>query len=147
MFINELYPGRGSNKRPKRVGRGPGSGHGKTATRGHKGHQARAGYKYVAWKEGGQMPLQRRLPKRGFTNIFRKVYQIVNLADLSRAKHQELINPLVLKNLGLIKNAKAAVKILGNGTLAVPLKIQAHAFSKNAQGKIARAGGTFEILK
>jgi large subunit ribosomal protein L15 len=147
MRIGELKKPANSKKKRKRVGRGPGSGHGKTSTRGHKGQKARAGAKKRAWFEGGQMPLQRRVPKRGFTNIFRGEYQIVNLKSLEKLKDQSLINPEILLSFGVIKKRTLPVKILGEGELKVPLTVQAHAFSKTAQAKIKACGGKVEIIK
>ena len=147
MRIGELRRPPGSKKKRKRVGRGPGSGHGKTSTRGHKGQFARSGAKKNPWFEGGQMPLQRRVPKRGFTNIFKKEYQIVNLDSLEKLKDQPVINPEVLASSGLIKKKDKPVKILGEGELNFPLTICAHAFSKSAQAKIQACGGKTEIIK
>jgi large subunit ribosomal protein L15 len=144
--LGNLKPSSGSSKRRKRIGRGPGSGHGKTSTRGHKGQKARSGAKRRPWFEGGQMPIQRRVPKRGFTNIFRKEYQIVNLASLSRCTDQELISPLVMKNFGLLKKSDLPVKILGDGELSGSITVQANAFSKKAKEKIEALGGKAEII-
>ena len=143
----------GASKPRKRIGRGPGSGHGKTSTRGHKGQKARSGGKPKVWSEGGQMPLQRRLPKRGFTNIFKKQYQIVNLSDLSKAwsrlavSSEGMITPQILKEKGLIKKAHLPVKILGEGELTQSVTIQASAFSQKAKEKIQAAGGTIMVIK
>ena len=145
--IGALSPARGSVSRRKRVGRGPGSGHGKTSTRGHKGQLARSGAKRRAWSEGGQMPLQRRLPKRGFTNIFRKKFQIVNLSDLSRVSGADVISPQTMKEAGLIKKADLPVKILGQGDLKTGVTVQGSAFSRKALEKIRAAGGTAEVVR
>jgi large subunit ribosomal protein L15 len=145
--IGNLSPAPGSIKNRKRVGRGPGSGHGKTSTRGHKGQLARSGAKRRAWSEGGQMPLQRRLPKRGFTNIFRKQFQIVNLSELSRISGTDVISPQTMKETGLIKKAHMPVKILGQGNFQGAVTVQASAFSKKAQEKIQAAGGKAEVVK
>jgi large subunit ribosomal protein L15 len=151
--IGNLPAAFGSTKKRKRVGRGPGSGHGKTSTRGHKGQKARAGGKVKAWSEGGQMPLQRRLPKRGFTNIFKKEFQIVNLSDLSKAHPQssgatgEVITPRLMKERGLIKKTHLPVKILGEGELTKAITVQANAFSQKAKEKIETAGGKIEVIK
>lgn len=147
MPILPLNPPRGSTKKRKRIGRGPGSGHGKTATHGHKGQKARSGAKFPAHKEGGQMPLARRLPKRGFTNIFKKTFQVVNLRQLSGFKPQEVITPLVLQNRGLVSAVGRPIKILGDGRLLVPVVIQAHAFSRSAREKITASGGRCELVK
>jgi large subunit ribosomal protein L15 len=147
MRIGALSPAPGSVKKRKRVGRGPGSGHGKTSTRGHKGQLARSGAKRRAWSEGGQMPLQRRVPKRGFTNIFRKKLQTVNLSDLSRISGIQVISPQAMKEAGLIKKADVPVKILGQGDLRNAVTVQASAFSKKAQEKIQAAGGKIEVVR
>ncbi|MGB2768169.1 MAG: 50S ribosomal protein L15, partial [Candidatus Zixiibacteriota bacterium] len=143
----------GSGKKRKRVGRGPGSGHGKTSTRGHKGQLSRSGSKRRSWFEGGQMPLQRRVPKRGFTNVFRKEFQIVNLSALSRAlgksevSAENLLSPQRLEEMGLIKKADLPVKILGDGEMKGAALVQASAFSKKAKEKIEAAGGKIEVVK
>jgi large subunit ribosomal protein L15 len=123
-----------------------GSGHGKTATRGAKGQRSRAGMRMRPGFEGGQMPLHRRLPKRGFTNIFRKVYAIVNLKDLEDFKPEEKITPELLMSRGLVKKLGAGLKILGDGELKSPLHISAHLFSKSALEKIEKAGGKSEVI-
>ena len=140
MNLGNLKPKAGSIKKNKRVGRGPGSGHGKTSCRGHKGQKARSGAKFRAWFEGGQMPLQRRLPKRGFTNIFKKSYQVVNLKDLKDVK-ENTITPELLYELRLIRKKRVPVKVLGDGELSKGLEIKAHAFAKSALEKIESAGG------
>lgn len=145
MDLHTLKPAEGSKKDRKRVGRGPGSGTGKTSGRGHKGQQSRSGAKRRHRSEGGQMPLHRRLPKRGFTNIFREEYQIVNVADLARCEPGE-VNSVTLKTLGLIKKADAPVKILGNGELDKALVVKVTAFSKSAAQKIEAAGGKAEVV-
>jgi large subunit ribosomal protein L15 len=127
-------------KRRKRVGRGGGSGHGKTSCRGQKGQLSRSGSKHRPWFEGGQMPLQRRVPKRGFTNKFRIVAQIVNIADISRIGASE-VDPKFLFEKGLIKKADIQVKILGNGDISKPVTVTADAFSDSAKEKIEKAGG------
>jgi large subunit ribosomal protein L15 len=136
-------PKRASEKR-KRVGRGMGSGMGKTSTRGHKGQRSRSGSRMIRGFEGGQMPLHRRLPKRGFTNIFRKRFNIVNLETLNRLG-EATITPEVLLKTGVVRTAHP-VKILGNGELEKALTVHAHKFSKSAQEKITRAGGKCEVL-
>jgi len=141
---NVRAPKKSSEKR-KRVGRGMGSGMGKTSTRGHKGQRSRSGSRMMRGFEGGQMPLHRRMPKRGFTNIFRKEYSIVNLDQLV-ALGESTINPDVLRKARLIK-AKLPVKILGEGEVSVALTVHAHKFSKSAQEKITKAGGKFEVLQ
>ena len=141
---NIRAPKKSSEKR-KRVGRGMGSGMGKTSTRGHKGQRSRSGSRMMRGFEGGQMPLHRRMPKRGFTNIFRKEYSIVNLDQLIGLA-ETTINPDVLRKAGLIK-AKLPVKILGEGDVKTALTVHAHKFSKSAQEKITKAGGKFEVLQ
>jgi len=136
-------PKRASEKR-KRVGRGMGSGMGKTSTRGHKGQRSRSGSRMIRGFEGGQMPLHRRLPKRGFTNIFRQRFNIVNLETLNRLG-EATITPEVLLKSGVVRTAHP-VKILGNGELEKALTVHAHKFSKSAQEKITRAGGKCEVL-
>jgi large subunit ribosomal protein L15 len=141
---NIRAPKKASEKR-KRVGRGMGSGMGKTSTRGHKGQRSRSGSRMMRGFEGGQMPLHRRLPKRGFTNIFRKEYTIVNLDQLA-GLGESTITPDVLRKSGVIKS-KHPVKILGDGELKSALTVSAHKFSKSAQEKITKAGGKFEVLQ
>jgi large subunit ribosomal protein L15 len=140
MNLSNLHPAAGSRKSRKRVGRGPGSGLGKTSGRGHKGQKAGSGYSRKRGFEGGQMPLHRRIPKRGFTNIFRKEYTEVNLDDLEKVKKEE-INLKDLVEARLIKRESEAVKILGRGQLASSKIIHAHKFSQSAQKKIEEAGG------
>ena len=137
-------PRKGSEKR-KRVGRGMGSGMGKTSTRGHKGQRSRSGSRLLRGFEGGQMPLHRRLPKRGFTNIFREEYAIVNLDKLA-ALGQTEITPEALKKAGVV-HGKKRVKVLGDGELKTAITVKAHKFSKSAQEKITKAGGKFEVLQ
>ena len=137
-------PRKGTEKR-KRVGRGMGSGMGKTSTRGHKGQRSRSGSRLLRGFEGGQMPLHRRLPKRGFTNIFREEYDIVNLDKLAALGETE-ITPEVLKKAGVI-HGKKAVKVLGDGELKSAITVHAHKFSKSAQEKITKAGGKCEVLQ
>jgi len=145
--IGTLRPPAGANKRSKRIGQGMGSGHGKTATRGAKGQRSRAGMRMRPGFEGGQMPLHRRLPKRGFTNIFRIPYVVVNVSDLADFKPEEKITPELLRKRGLIKQAGASVKVLGDGELKSALHVSAHAFSKSAAEKIEKAGGKAEVIK
>ncbi len=146
MNLYNLSPSRGATKKRKRVGRGPGSGHGKTSTRGMKGQNSITGFSQKKGFEGGQMPLHRRIPKRGFTNIFKKEWQIVNLKDLTKLKYKE-ITPEILEKEGLIKDKNGLVKILGEGEVAKAISVQAHGFSKNAKGKIEKAGGKVVILQ
>lgn len=146
MRLEELKPKEGAKKNAKRVGRGPGSGLGKTSGKGHKGQKARSGGVKGPGFEGGQMPLQRRLPKRGFTNIFRKEYAVVNLADLEKIGGSDPITPEVLVSRKLVRKLGDGVKILGTGALKAKLVVRAHKFSKSAKEKIEAAGGTAEEI-
>jgi large subunit ribosomal protein L15 len=142
ISLNTLKPAQGSTHKKKRVGRGPGSGLGKTAGRGEKGQKSRSGYSRKIGFEGGQMPLHRRLPKRGFTNIFKKRWLEISLAALDQHFNaDEEITPEVLHTRGLIKKAKHDVVVLGNGEISKPLRISAHRFTKSAREKIEKAGG------
>jgi large subunit ribosomal protein L15 len=145
MDLQNLKPAKGSKKQRTRVGRGAGSGLGKTSGRGHKGQMARSGAKKRANFEGGQTPLHRRLPKFGFTNIFKKEYQIVNLVDLARCEGTE-ITPETLQAAGLIKRTNVPVKILGNGTVDKAYTVRAAAFSKPAKARLEEAGGKAEVV-
>lgn len=146
MRLEDLKPAKGSKKARKRVGRGPGSGHGKTAGKGHKGQKARSGGTKGAGFEGGQMPLQRRLPKRGFKNYpFKKEYSIVNLKDLSLIK-EDIITPEVIQKVGIVKDLKDGLKVLGVGEIDRPVTVRAHAFSNSALNKIIAAGGKAEVI-
>ncbi|MGD8412807.1 MAG: 50S ribosomal protein L15 [Candidatus Latescibacterota bacterium] len=147
MRIGRLSPARGAKKSRKRLGCGPGSGHGKTACRGHKGQGARSGAKTHPWFEGGQMPLQRRVPKRGFTNIFRVQRQVVNIRDLDRFEANAEVNAEALLDKGIIKNLKRPVKLLGEGELNKPLKVIVHACSKKAKEIVEKAGGEVQIVQ
>jgi len=143
--LSNVRAPKNSSEKKKRVGRGMGSGMGKTSTRGHKGQRSRSGSRMMRGFEGGQMPLHRRMPKRGFTNIFRKEYSIVNLDQLV-VLGETTITPDVLRKARLIK-AKLPVKILGEGEVKIALTVHAHKFSKSAQEKITKAGGKFEVLQ
>jgi large subunit ribosomal protein L15 len=145
--LNNLRPPAGSTQSRKRRGCGMGSGLGKTAGRGNKGQKSRSGARTKRGFEGGQMPLHRRLPKRGFTNIFKKEYAVVNLERLKDFPANSTISPQVLLEKGILKNLRDGVKILGDGELIHPLNISAHLFSRSAQEKIAKAGGKVEVLK
>jgi large subunit ribosomal protein L15 len=145
MNLSTIRKPRKASENKKRVGRGMGSGMGKTSTRGHKGQRSRSGSRLLRGFEGGQMPLHRRLPKRGFTNIFREEYNIVNLEKIA-ALGESTVSPDVLRKAGVI-STKRPVKILGDGELKSAVTIQAHKFSKSAQEKITKAGGKFEVLK
>lgn len=149
-ILSNLKYVEGSRKKRKRVGRGEGSGHGGQATRGMNGQRSRSGSKKRAWFEGGQMPLQRRIPKFGFTNIFREIYQIVNLNSLQRLADDKKIDKVLsiqeLKNLGLISSLKKPVKILGKGELKVKLDVEVNAVSQSAKEKIESAGGSIKLI-
>jgi large subunit ribosomal protein L15 len=145
MNLSGLHPPAGQKKAPKRIGRGMGSGHGKTATRGSKGQHAGTGFSQKRGFEGGQMPLHRRLPKRGFTNIFKKQFAIVNLRDLEKLEG-DTFNVDRLVELGVIKKMGDGLKILGTGTLTRKITVEAHQFSKGALEKIQSAGGTAQLI-
>ncbi|MBI5099921.1 MAG: 50S ribosomal protein L15 [Nitrospirae bacterium] len=145
MKLSDLAPAPGSRKKKKRVGRGCGSGHGKTSCKGHKGQKARTGGGTPPGFEGGQMPLQRRLPKRGFTNIFQQEYAIVNIGMLESLA-ETIITPEILLQEGVIKNIKNGLKILGGGEITRPVSVKAHAFSASAKEKILKAQGSVEII-
>lgn len=146
MKLHELTPPKGARQRRKRVGRGTGSGHGKTSGKGEKGQKARSGAHIHPWFEGGQLPLHRRVPKRGFSNRSRKVYAIVNLKDLDQFDPGTKVTPGLLREKGLIKALKAGVKVLANGGLTKPLTVSAHKLSKQAAEKILAAGGKVEVI-
>lgn len=147
MKLHDLKPSEGAKKRAtKRVGRGIGSGLGKTSGKGHKGQNARSGGGVRPGFEGGQMPLFRRLPKRGFTNVFAKEYSIVNIRDLDRFDENTVVTPELLLNEGLVKKLSDGVKILGDGDLKKKLTVKAHKFSKSAAEKIEAAGGKVEVI-
>jgi large subunit ribosomal protein L15 len=145
MNLSNIHKPKKATEKRKRVGRGMGSGMGKTSTRGHKGQRSRTGSRMIRGFEGGQMPLHRRMPKRGFTNIFRKEYNIVSLERLAELG-ETTINPDILRKAGVIKT-KHPVKILGDGELSVALTVSAHKFSKSAQEEITKAGGKVEVLQ
>lgn len=147
MKIEDLRPALGARKRRKIVGRGPGSGHGKTSTRGHKGQMARSGKGKTPGFEGGQMPLIRKTPKRGFRKFPGGGYTIVNLDRLAALKKETSVDPELLKKKGIIKKGANLVKIVGNGDINTPFNISAHAFSKTAAEKIKNAGGKCEVIK
>ena len=145
ITLSNLKNNPGARKNPKRVGRGSGSGWGKTCGRGQKGQKSRSGGNPHPWFEGGQMPLQRRLPKRGFTNIFKKTYELVNLKALAGLKVDGALTPQVLKEQGLIRDT-GAVKVLGDGELTGAVEIHAHKFSQSALQKIEKSGGKAIVL-
>src|SRR5688572_16172932 len=148
MELSNLKPKKGARHAKKRVGRGPGSGHGKTAGRGEKGQKSRSGYSRKLGFEGGQMPLHRRVPKRGFTNArFRKEYTVVNLEQLEMFDAGAVVTPDSLLKRGVIKKLKDGLKVLGDGTFTKPLTVRAHKFSAKAQERITGAGGKVEVLE
>ena len=146
MKLNEISPPPGAVKKRKRIGCGIGSGHGKTATKGHKGQNCRSGGGVPPWFEGGQMPLQRRVPKRGFTNIFKVPYQVVNLDALNRFEAGTKVTRGSLIDAGLVKKPTAPVKILGRGELTKALEIEVDAISRSAAEAVVRAGGSVSLL-
>ncbi|MEQ8235687.1 MAG: 50S ribosomal protein L15 [Syntrophomonadaceae bacterium] len=146
MKLEELKSPPGANKRVKRVGRGIGSGHGKTSTRGHKGQKARSGSGIRPGFEGGQMPLQRRIPKRGFTNIFRKEYAIVNVKDLNCFEDGTVVTVALLRETGLVNKLFDGVKLLGDGEIDKKLTVQVQKYSRQAEEKIAAKGGKLEVI-
>jgi large subunit ribosomal protein L15 len=145
MNLSQLRPPTGQKHAPKRIGRGMGSGMGKTATRGSKGQHSVSGFSQKRWFEGGQMPLHRRLPKRGFTNIFKKEYAIVNLHQLEKLEGDEF-SPERLMELGVIRKIRDGLKVLGSGQLTRKIRVSAHLFSKSAVEKIQAAGGSAEVI-
>jgi large subunit ribosomal protein L15 len=146
MRLNELSPAAGSTKKRKRVGRGPGSGHGKTACKGNKGQNARSGGGVKPGFEGGQMPLQRRLPKRGFKNPFRIEYEVVNVKDLAGLEAGTLVDPQYLWQMGLVKDGRGPIKLLGEGDISKALTIRVNRASQSAREKVLSAGGTLELI-
>lgn len=143
--LHDLSPSTGSHRNRKRIGRGQGSGHGGTSTKGHKGQKARSGGSVHPRREGGQMPLIRRIPKRGFTPIERTTYQVINVRDLERVEGD--VSPEALKAAGLIGSLKRPVKVLGQGEVAKAVSVTAHAFSQSARAKIEAAGGTVSVIE
>jgi large subunit ribosomal protein L15 len=146
MRLSELQPAPGSKHKKKRVGRGPASGWGKTAGRGHKGQNSRAGGGTKPGFEGGQMPLTRRIPKRGFTNIFRKPWAIVNLRDLNRFAADSVVDALALKEAGLVRQKSRRIKLLAQGEVTVPLVVRVHSVSSQARSRVEAAGGRVEVV-
>jgi large subunit ribosomal protein L15 len=147
MELNNLKPKKSSRHSKKRIGRGPGSGHGKTAGRGEKGQKSRTGFSRMLGFEGGQMPLHRRLPKRGFTNIFKKIHAVVNLADLERFDNGATIDEAALRQAGLVKGRYDGIKVLGTGKLSKKLTVHATKFSETARKQIEAAGGTCQEIE
>ncbi len=145
--LTQLRPAAGSRRKRKRLGCGEGSGHGGTCTKGHKGLKCRSGGRVAPWFEGGQMPLQRRVPKRGFTNPTRVEYQAVNVGRLSKFDSGAEVTPESLFEKRLVRNRKKPIKLLGTGELTAPLKVRIHAVSKAARERIERAGGSVELIK
>src|SRR6187455_3214960 len=147
MSLNKIRPPKGAKHAKKRVGRGPGSGHGKTSSRGHKGAQSRSGFSFKRGFEGGQMPLHRRVPKRGFHNPFRVEYAVVNLDTLAEVFDAgSEVTPDLLRDRGLVRKANVPVKVLGRGDITKQLTVRAHKFSGSAAEKIAAAGGAAEVI-
>lgn len=146
MKLNELAPAPGSRKACKRKGRGPGSGNGTTGGRGTKGHKSRSGGGVRPGFEGGQMPIHRRLPKRGFTNIFKKEYALINIRDLARFEPGDPIDEALLIKEGLIKGQYEGIKLLGQGEIDKPLVVKVHKASKTALSKMEKAGGKVEVI-
>jgi large subunit ribosomal protein L15 len=146
LHIGTLRAPHGAHKRRKRIGQGMGSGHGKTATRGSKGQRSRTGARMRPGFEGGQMPMHRRLPKRGFKNIFKKQYAVVNLGDLEGLDPKDKVTPELLVGRGLVGKVRDGVRVLGDGDLKAPLQIAAHHFSRSALEKIEKAGGKAEVI-
>ena len=147
MKLHTMYPNPGSTKVAKRKGQGVGSGNGKTAGRGHKGQNARSGGGVRPGFEGGQLPLFRRIPKRGFTNArFKTEYAVINLSDLNKFDNNAEITPELLKEMGILKNQLDGVKVLGNGTLEKKVVVKAHKFSKKAKETIEKLGGKAEVI-
>jgi large subunit ribosomal protein L15 len=147
MKLNELSPAKGARKNRKRVGRGSGSGLGKTSGRGHKGQKSRSGGNIPAWFEGGQLPLTRRLPIRGFTNYTRREYEVVNLSDLERSGLEGTVTIAVLRAAGIVTRSRMPVKVLAMGEVTKALDLKVNAISAKAREKIEAAGGTIELLK
>jgi large subunit ribosomal protein L15 len=147
MKLGELKPAKGAKKKSKRVGCGPGSGHGKTCCRGENGQRSRSGSKSYAWFEGGQMPLQRRVPKRGFHNHFKTIYQVINIEDLKRFPANTDVDAGMLMEAGLINKRRIQVKLLGGGEIDRPLKVTVHACTKSAKERVEKAGGQIQIIE
>lgn len=147
MKLHTMYPAEGATKTRKRVGRGVGSGLGKTSGRGENGQKSRSGYSHKAGFEGGQLPLFRRLPKRGFSNAkFKTEYAVINLSDLNKFDNDSVVTPELLKEMGLIKNQLDGIKVLGNGKLEKKLTVKAHKFSGEAKNQIEKLGGKAEVI-
>ncbi len=146
LKLHDIKPSKGANRKRKRIGRGPGSGSGVTAGKGHKGQKSRSGYSRKIGFEGGQMPLYRRLPKRGFRNIFAKKYAIVNVQDLNCFEEGTIVTPVMAQEQGLVKKIHSGLRILGQGKLEKKLTVKAHHFTQSARQKIEEMGGSIEVL-
>ena len=146
LRLHNLRPEKNTTRKRKRLGRGPGSGHGKTSGRGHKGQKSRSGYSQRFGFEGGQMPLYRRVPKRGFRNIFAKRYAVLNIQDLNRFGEETTVTPKLLIEQRLIRKRRSGVRVLGGGALKKKLTVRAHYFSGQARKKIEQAGGSVEVI-
>jgi len=147
MKLNELKSADGARKKKRRVGRGPGSGRGKTCGRGHKGQKSRSGGQIPAWFEGGQMPLARRIPIKGFKSLNKREYEIINVRDLEGSGLEGAVTPDVLRTSGIIGGGQRKIKVLGVGEITRALELQVHAISKTAREKITAAGGTVELIR
>jgi large subunit ribosomal protein L15 len=147
MRLNELKPAEGAHKSKRRVGRGPGSGRGKTSGRGHKGQKSRSGGSIPAWFEGGQMPLTRRVPIKGFRNPTRKTYEVINISNLEQSGLEGEVTVDVLRASGIISGSRKPVKVLANGEISRSLNLKIHAISAKAREKVETAGGTVELIK
>jgi large subunit ribosomal protein L15 len=146
MQLNTIKPAAGATKDRKRIGRGPGSGHGKTATKGHKGQKARSGGSIKPGFEGGQMPMQRRLPKRGFLPLTRKEYAVINISQLEVFENGSVVDPAAITGCGLVSNIRDGIKVLAKGKLSKSLTVKAHKFSASAKEMILAAGGSIEEI-
>ncbi len=147
MKLNELKPAEGARKKKRRVGRGPGSGSGKTSGRGHGGQKSRSGGSIPAWFEGGQMPLSRRLPMKGFTNPTRKTFEVINVCDLERSGLEGEVTVDVLRASGVVRGTRSKVKVLANGDITRAITLKVNAISAKAREKVEAAGGTIELIK
>jgi len=147
MKLNELKPAEGARKKKRRIGRGPGSGSGKTSGRGHGGQKSRSGGSIPAWFEGGQMPLARRLPMKGFTNYTRKTFEVINVCDLERSGLEGEVTVDVLRASGVVRGTRGKVKVLANGEITRAITLKVNAISAKAREKVEAAGGTIELIK
>ena len=147
MKLNELKPAEGARRKKRRIGRGPGSGSGKTSGRGHKGQKSRSGGSIPAWFEGGQMPLARRLPMKGFTSMSRKTFEVINVCDLERSGLEGDVTVDVLRASGVVRGTRGKVKVLANGEITRAITLKVNAISAKAREKVEAAGGTIELIK